>query len=330
MSKSLSILGFTQKELDEAVRLTPKLKTRLLTDPMWREKNLTTTSVIVEFTDGKIALIPNRSRHDAPNLKAWEYGSKQRSFVVPHLPLETTIEAPQIQDVRKIGTKDSLLSNAEVIADEIAEHRSYHDATLEHLMLGAVKGKILDADGKTVLYDLYQEFNLTENIVDLKTTAKSADLGLQIEQAARTMKQRLHGDTATGITVLCSAEFFDNLVSHESTKEAFARYQENVLAREGTAGKFVYRGVSFEIYDTLINGESAIEAGHAYGFLSGTRNTFRLYYAPANMLKEANTLAHPFYASVDVTGHNRIVSLYTESNPLPMCVRPQTLVHFKF
>lgn len=159
---ALAMLGLTQKELDEAVTQKPNVPSRLLADPMWREKNLTTTTVMVEFVGGRVALIPARDRADAPNQKAFGKDSIVRTFRVPHLSLQTTIRADQIQDVRKAGTADALLSNAEVVADEITEHRNSHDATIEHLMLGAVKGKIVDADGTTVIYDLFSEFGITE------------------------------------------------------------------------------------------------------------------------------------------------------------------------
>lgn len=326
---ALAMLGLTQKELDEAVTQKPLVPSRLLADPMWREKNLTTTSVMVEFIDGKVNLIPDRSRADAPNQKAFGKDSIVRTFRVPHLSLQTTIRADQIQDVRKAGTADALLSNAEVVADEIAEHRNSHDATIEHLMLGAVKGKIVDADGTTIIYDLFSEFGISEPTTSLQFSSATADLGLTIEQTLRAMKKALKGDVASGCTVLCSPEFFDALVSHKSTKEAWLRYQDNVLARENTNGKFAWKGMNFEIYDYNIGATPMIEAGHAHAYLTGMRNGFVRYNAPGNMMTEANKLARAFYIDAELLEHKRGVSIYTEGNPLPMCLRPQTLMHFK-
>ena len=329
MSDVLAMLGLTQTELDEAVNSKPNVPSRLLVDPMWRERNLTTNSVMIEFVDGQVNLIPNTSREAAPNTKSFGKGSKVRTFTVPHLPLETHIYASQLQDVRKAGTKDALLANADVVANEIAEHRNRHDATIENLMLGAVKGKILDADGTTVIYDLFTEFGVTEPTTNMQFSSATADLALTIEQTIRTMKKGLRGDTASGVTVLCSPEFFDALVTHKSTKDAWLRYQDNVLARENTNGKFTWKGAVFEIYDYTLGETPMIEAGHAHGFLTGMYNGFVRYNAPANMITEANKLARPFYISTEMGEHNRGVSIYTEINPLPLCLRPQTLMHFK-
>ena len=325
---TLAMLGLTQKELDEAVNQKPNVPSRLLADPMWRDKNLTTTAVMVEFVGGRVALIPTRDRADAPNQKAFGKDSIVRTFRVPHLSLQTTIRADQFQDVRKAGTADALLSNAEVVSDEIAEHRNSHDATIEHLMLGAVKGKIVDADGTTVIYDLFSEFGITEPETTMQFGG-TGDLGLVIEQTLRAMKKALKGDVTSGCTVLCSPEFFDALVSHKSTKEAWMRYQDNILARENTNGKFAWKGMNFEIYDYSIGATPMIEAGHAHAYLTGMRNGFVRYNAPGNMMTEANKMARAFYIDVENLEHKRGVSIYTEGNPLPMCLRPQTLMHFK-
>ena len=242
--------------------------------------------------------------------------------------METTIRADQIQDVRKAGTADALLSNAEVVADEIAEHRNSHDATIEHLMLGAVKGKIVDADGTTVIYDLFSEFGITEPETTMQFGG-TGDLGLVITQTLRKMKNALKAGKSSGCTVLCSPEFFDSLVSHKSTKEAWMRYQDNSLAREDNNDKFSWKGMTFEVYDFSIGATPMIEPGHAHAYLTGVFNNFVRYNAPGNMMTEANKLARAFYIDVENLEHKRGVSIYTEGNPLPMCLRPQTLMHFK-
>lgn len=328
-NESLSMLGLTQAELDEAIISRPAIPSRLLSSGMFREKNLMTTSVVVEFADGVVNLIPVRSREDAPNIKAYGKDSKFRTFNVPHLPLETTIRGSQIQDVRKIGTKDALMSNAEVISEEIGEHRDSHDFTVEHMMLGAVKGKILDADGTTVIYDLFDEFGITEPETTIKFSTKTTDVGEALVQILRTMKKGLKGDVTTGATVLCSPGFFDKLISHDSTREAWKAYNQNQIQRERPVEMFVWNGIKFEVLDMEISGQPVIEDGHAHAFLEGMRRGFVRYNAPSIMLTEANKVARPFYVSTEMTEHNRGVNIYTEANPLPMCLRPNTLMHLK-
>lgn len=328
-NESLSMLGLTQIELDEAMTASPSIPSRLLSSGLFREKNLTSTSVMIEFADGVFNLVPNRSRDEAPNIKAYGKGSVLRTFNVPHLPLLTTIRGAQIQDVRKIGSKDALLSNAQVIADEIAEHRDSHDLTIEHLMLGAVKGKILDADGKTIIYDLFDEFGISEPETSIKFSNKTTDIGAVIVQTLRMMKKGLKGYVSSGATVLCSPGFFDKLISHESTRDAWRTYKQNELQRQTPNETFTWNGMCFEVYDAEIDGVPMITDGHAHAFLTGMQRGFVRYNAPSVMLSEANKIARPFYISTEMLEHNRGVSIYTEANPLPLCLRPGTLMHLK-
>ena len=157
----------------------------------------------------------------------------------------------------------------------------------------------------------------------------TGDLGLVITQTLRKMKNALKAGKSSGCTVLCSPEFFDALVSHKSTKEAWMRYQDNSLAREDNNDKFSWKGMTFEVYDFSIGATPMIEPGHAHAYLTGVFNNFVRYNAPGNMMTEANKLARAFYIDVENLEHKRGVSVYTEGNPLPMCLRPQSLMHFK-
>ena len=80
----------------------------------------------------------------------------------------------------------------------------------------------------------------------------------------------------------------------------------------------------FEIYDYSLGETPMIEAGYAHGFFTGMYNGFARYNAPANMITEANKLA-----STRMGEHNRGAFIYTETNPLPRYLRPQTLMRFK-
>ena len=64
--------------------------------------------------------------------------------------------------------------------------------------------------------------------------------------------------------------------------------------------------------------------GHAYPL--GTLDTFRTYFAPANKEEFVNTVGMDCYAWPAPTADLRGWRLFMESNPLPLCRRPQVLV----
>jgi hypothetical protein len=67
-----------------------------------------------------------------------------------------------------------------VMARHLETMRNKHAITLEHLRMGALKGKILDADGSE-LVDLFDEFDITAQSVSFEFST-AADNG-QIKSA---------------------------------------------------------------------------------------------------------------------------------------------------
>jgi len=58
----------------------------------------------------------------------------------------------------------------------------------------------------------------------------------------------------------------------------------------------------------------------------GTQDTFRSYFAPADWMETVNTVGLSKYAKVLPDRGGRWVELLSESNPLPLCLRPKVLV----
>ena len=66
---------------------------------------------------------------------------------MPHIALEDTILADEVQNVRAFGS--SMLEGVQAVVNQrMSEMATKMDATLEHLRIGAIKGQILDADGR--------------------------------------------------------------------------------------------------------------------------------------------------------------------------------------
>jgi hypothetical protein len=115
---------------------------------------------MIEEREGSLTLIET-SQRGAPAQQNQHNKRKARSLVVPHIALEDTILADEVQNVRAFGSESLLDGVQNVVNFRLAEMSRKHDATLEHLRIGAIKGQILDADGSTVLYDLFNEFGVS-------------------------------------------------------------------------------------------------------------------------------------------------------------------------
>ena len=133
------------------------------------------------------------------------------------------------------------------------------------------------------------------------------------------------------IHCFCSPEFFDDLVSHPEVTEAYNRFQEGSFLRAGLARKsFVYADIVFEEYRGKVGAVDFIAASKAHFFPVGVPGLFRQYNAPADFVETVNTIGLPRYAKTAVDSEfQRWVKLHTQSNPLPVCIKPRTLIKGK-
>lgn len=255
---------------------------------------------------------------------------KVRSFTIPHIPYDDLILPDEIQGIRAFGSENEMESIAAVVNDHLQMMKNKHEITLENLRIGALKGKILDADGST-LYDLYNEFGITQKTVNFALSTSTTDVKAKCLEVVRHIEDNLMGEFSNGIHALVSPEFFDALTSHKNVKEAYERWQEGAALREDMRGGFPFGGIIFEEYrgkaaqpNGTVQRFSAEKEGHV--FPVGTYQTFRTYFAPADFNKTVNTIGMPLYAKQSTCEFERGVKLHTQSNPLPLCLRPAVLV----
>lgn len=297
---------------------------------LFEDKGVPTTSVIIEEKGGVLNLLPTVPR-GAPPLVNQSGKRKARSFVIPHIPLDDVVLPDDVQGVRAFGSTDQMQSQNELIVDKLQEMKNKHDQTLEWLRVGALKGVLLDADGVTVLYNFFQEFSITPFVVNFQFSNTGLDVLGTINNINRHMEDFLRGDMMTGVHALCSPTFFDALVSHPNVQKAFQYFQTRQPLGYDYRRGFNYGGVEFEEYrgtatDPTGTAHKFIPDGTAQFFPIGTTTTFKTYFAPADFNETVNTIGLPYYAKQEQRKFGRGWDLHTQSNPLPICLRPELLV----
>ncbi len=326
--------AFSLTSLTDAINKVPFVPGRLGQLGIFDESGVSTTSVMIEEREGSLSLIETSPR-GAPATQNLHNKRKARSLVVPHIALEDTVLADEVQNVRAFGTENALEGVQNVVNLRLAEMARKHDATLEHLRIGAIKGQVLDADGTSVLYDLFGEFGVTQHTeidfdLDNATPAKGA-VRKKCHDVVRKVEDELGAAPYTYVHAFCSATFFDDLVSHPEVEESYRRYQESAFLRAGLVRKsFEYAGITFEEYRGKVGSVDFIPDGKAHFFPVGVPGLFRQYNAPADFVETANTIGLPRYAKQAVDQEfGRWVKLHTQSNPLPICTRPKVLIKAK-
>lgn len=272
-----------------------------------------------------------------------------RSVDIPQIKLEDAIGAHQVQGVRAFGTTNQLLGVQTVVNQQMAKLVSRHDLTLEYHRLGALRGLIKDADASTLL-NLFTLFGITNNNtatgggatdsspkefnLDLSMDeSEPIDLRVNVMAIDRYVRRnaKLAIPSSASMWVFCGDNFFDALISRPDVKEVFKRTDEQRvrLGANYAFGAFEFAGVVWENYRGTDDGSTvAIDTDEAVGFLTGVPGLYAEYFAPADFMDTANTIGLPRYARMgqDPSGMNRFVTLHSQQNPLPLCLRPQTLV----
>ncbi len=321
--------AFDMVALTAAINKIPNMYGRLEQLNLMTPQGVRTRTIILEEMSGVLNLLPTQPV-GAPGTVGVTGKRKVRSFVIPHIPHDDAVLPEEVQGIRAFGSETETDALANLLALKLQNMRNKHAITLEYLRMGALKGVILDADGST-LYDLYSEFGITAKTVSFVLTNSATEVLLKVLEVKRHIEDNLKGEFMTGIMCLCSQGFYDAFTTHAKVKEAFMYFQRNQQLGNDYRTGFTFGGITFEEYRgqaTDANGtvRKFIADDEAHFFPIGTANTFRTFFAPADFNETANTLGLPLYAKQEPRKFGRGTDLHTQSNPLPVCLRPEVLV----
>jgi hypothetical protein len=321
--------AFDMTSLTSAINLLPNMYGKLESLKLFPQKSVRTRNISVEEQNGILSLLPTQIPGGSATVGT-RGKRKLRSFTIPHIPHDDVVLPEEVQGIRAFGSETELQAMANVITDHLQSMRNKHAITLEHLRMGALKGVILDADGSE-LVNLYSEFEITPKIVSFALGTTTTDVKKKCLEVLRHIEDNLRGEFMTGVHCLVSPEFFDALTSHAKVKEAYDRWQEGAALRDDMRSGFTFGGITFEVYrgqatDPDGNVRRFIAANEGHCFPIGTAESFVTYFAPADFNETVNTLGLPLYAKQCPRKFDRGTDLHTQSNPLPMCLRPGVLV----
>jgi hypothetical protein len=321
--------AFNMVALTAAINKVPNNYGRLEQLNLMPAEGVRTRTILIEEMSGVLNLLPTMPV-GAPGSLGTQGKRKVRSFVIPHIPHEDVVPPEEVQGLRAFGSENDLEALSNLIAKKLQNMRNKHAITLEHLRMGALKGVILDADASTI-YDLYSEFGITQKTVNFALTTNTTEVIGKVLEVKRHIEDNLRGEFMTGIMCLCSQGFFDALTTHPKVKEAYQRWQNGQILFSDNRTNFSFGGVVFEEYrgqatDAAGTVRKFIADDEAHFFPLGTASTFRTYFAPADFNETANTLGLPLYAKQAPRKFERGTDIHTQSNPLPICLRPEVLV----
>lgn len=292
-----------------------------------QEKGIRTTTITVEEAQGRLHLIANQSRNAEGNV-ARRTRRTRRTFELFHLTENAVVLPQDIQDIAPFGedmSGRSLDAQAQAINDQLQTLRDSIEITREWQRIGAARGQIMDADG-TVVYDLYNEFGVSAQTVDIALGTATTDVRARIMAAKRAAETKLTGAAVTGFVGLCHPAFLDALTGHANVKAAYANWQaaEDRLAGDVRRG-FRFGDVVWIEVNVTVSAQSFIPANKARLVPIG-RGIFEFYNGPANYNETVNTMGLPYYSKGEPRKFGKGWDLEVQANPLGICLYPEALV----
>jgi hypothetical protein len=310
--------------LTAAINILPVAPSRLGSLGLFQEEGVPTTTVALEYSGGRISLIPSQPRGTMPESEK-HTKRKLRDFRIPHLPMNDNVYAEEVQNLREFGSNDSLASVSSLINQRMANLKKDHEVTWEYHRAGALTGNLLDADGSSVLYNMFTEFGISETSVTFTmATTNSVRTGcLTVQQA---MDDALGAQAYTGIMAICNPVFFDAFVNSTDVKAAYDKWQDGQFLRQNARTEFEYGGISWVRYTGKLGATAFIPSGTARFVPTGVSGLFKRYNGPATFMEAVNTIGKPMYAKQMPLRFDTGVELHTQSNPLHLCTQPAVLV----
>jgi hypothetical protein len=306
---------------------------------LFEEKPVRTTTIWVEVKNGSVSLIPVSERGE-PVFQ----NEKQKREAIPlstvRLAKGDRITASELQDIRAFGEAAELKEVMTEVNERLDSILGDIDLTEENLMLGAIQGIVVDADGSTVITNLYDAFGVTQPTeidFDLdNATPASGALKKKCMEVIRGMV-RAGGNAMTPNTQIMAFvgdAFWDDLIAHPEVQGAYNNWMAaQTLSNEvGVFKPFRWGEINWVNYRGTDDGSTvAIGTDKAKFFPVGARKLFQVAYAPGESFSQLNSRGQKRYAMIvpDPTVRQEYADVEAKAYLLPYCTRPGVLFRAK-
>jgi len=319
--------GFTMRTMSNAIVEMPLQWGILQQLGIFRPMPIRTRTVGIQREAYSLALLPFKDV-GSPGTPGKTGSRDLVPVTVPHIPHDDFVHPDDVANLR--DENGELMALSRFIALKLQTMSGKHDITIEHLMAGAIQGKIYDADG-TLKYDLFSILGRTQSVIDFPFSVSTTNVRSKILDAKIAMEEALGGEVFTSYLGLCGATWFKTFIDHQDVKTRYENWQSNAELRRDNRTGFDFVDVFWQMYRAHApkpDGTDLVFLPDTEAVLIpvGTMNTFDFYMSPADMNPYVNTLGQRVYASIEPADHQRGWNIHTQSNPLPFCKRPQCLI----
>lgn len=316
------------EEVVERTEFRPQLLGALgIFDPIYSRSR----TIAIADRDRTLSLIPT-SEMGAPPEELIPEGAKIRPFNTTRLAKGSTIYAAELAGVTALPFDVQTRDVAAELADRTQQIMNDLELTWEHMRCGAIQGKVLDADGSTLI-NWFAEWGVPEPTeINFALTTEGTDVRKKCRDVKRAMMKASKGiwTPNTRVAALAGDTFYDALVNHKQIKETKLGTERAPMLEdiEGFSSIEV-EGITFINYRGTDDGTTiSIDTNKAKFFPVGARGAFKVGFSPANEFKPyLNQRAREYYGLMlaDTSGRDAWDRVEIYSYPLFICTRPEMI-----
>lgn len=317
--------AFSVAALTAAINEQEYVPGRLAALGLFQEEGVATLTVQIEKDGDTLALVPAGERGTSGLVVA---GSKRTliPFNTVHLPQRFAIKADEIQGIRAFGTLTELQAVQDVVNKRLAKAKRQLDATHEFHRMGAINGKVLDADGTSVLLDIYKVFGVSQQKLSMGLNDEESNVQVQCVDALDMQEEALGNVTTTGARAFCGKNYWKKLIAHKSVVDTYKGSQQAAALRGDGREAFDFGGIAWERYRGKVSGVPFVADDEARLVPEGVSDLFLSVYAPADYMETVNTEGLPYYSKLEEMPFGKGVAGEVQSNPLHICTRPRAII----
>jgi hypothetical protein len=335
--------AFTRSSLIAALDNKPFKPNFVTSLGVFRKQRIRTEQVMVENRNGSLALIPLSSRGEPLKNRVTDKRSI-RNFSTFRLGKQDTIMASELQFIRQFGTEQAVSELQAEIARRLGGGNSEGvgildelDLTREYMMLAALAGNMVDADG-TVIYDYATEFGITPQPTLNTTygTIADGDFRVVCNQINRSAAKAsaYHWKYNTRYMALCSPEYFDNLSKLPEVRQRYRNENNaggNYVMGADSFDKIEYGNITFVDYrGTDDNSTIAIPTNAARLVPINAHDAFAEVLSPGEKFTHIGEVGADVYPEVIRDRDDEMLTIKARTYPLFLNKAPQLSRLIKF
>jgi hypothetical protein len=332
--------AFSMLTLAAAVKKIPYKPSRLGPGglALFDEKPMATLTAMIEQVNGQLSLIQTSPRGSSGDYIA-DAKRSVISFVAQHLKRNAKIMADEVQGVRVFGSEDMALTIEAKRDEKLATLQAMHEVTWENHRVGALVGKVLDADGTTTLLDVYSAFGVTQTVKDFALTTTTTDIRSVGDGVADAIDEELGATTYDHVHAICGGTFYDTLIMHKFVQDALkaqtgagaAKILQDLRNGGFTIGAVTYeRAKRWRVRNPAGTMIDMVDPNLGYAFPVGATTAegpmFIGRFAPQPYIDTVNRLNPPLVVKAEAEAKGKWIDLEGISCPLYLNTRPKAVI----